>query len=237
MKLAITIAQSHLAAARVPAYLLVRSSPTTSKAAAAAAAELRALFQVLSPEDLLRRASSMPRDGAAWLNEMAAAARELRMSLGAERRAAAQLLDADRVERHRHDVGACRLAVAAQETIDANRRTAEAPDVPLDQIRADLAAAGLDDAEVEAIIARRRAEGDAQSRARTQAQAVLVEQEARAALIGRFLADPLRRLSQLPEALADEIRAATDLNEQRAADARRPLLRAGHAGANLAEPA
>lgn len=234
MKLAITIAQSHLAAARVPAYLLVRSSPTTSKAAAAAVGELRALFQVLSPDDLLRRASSMPRDGAAWLNEMAAAARELRMSLGAERRAATQLLDADRVERHRHDVGACRLAVAAQETIDASRRTAEAPDVPLD--RADLAAAGLDDAEVEAIIARRRAEGDAQSRARTQAQAVLVEQEARAALIGRFLTDPLRRLSQLPEALADEIQAATDLNEQRAADARRPLLRAGHAGANLAEP-
>lgn len=236
MKLAITIAQSRLAAARLPAYLLLRRDPTTARAAAAAAAELRALFAVLTPDDLLRRASSMPRDGAAWLNEMAAAARELRMSLGAERQEAAQLLEADRMERHRHDVGACRLAVAAQETIDANRRTAEAPDVPLDQIRADLAAGGLDDAEVEAILARRRAEGDVLSRARTQAQAVIAEAEARAALIGRFLADPLRRLGQVPEALADEIVAATAVNDQRVADARRPVRSAGHAGAQAAQP-
>lgn len=237
MRFAITLAACHLASARLPAYLLLRCDPTTARAAAAAAAELRALFAQLSQEDLLRRASQMPRDGATWLNEVATAARELRVSLGAERQAAAQLLDADRVERHRHDVGACRLAVSTQETIDAHRRAADAPEVPLDQIRADLAAAGLDDAEVEAIIARRRAEGDVLSRARTQARAVITEAEARATLIGRYLGDPLRRLSQLPEALADEIRAATAANEQRAADALRPVRSSGHAAAQPAMPA
>ena len=55
MRLAITIAQSHLAAARLPAYLLLRCDPTTARAAATAAAELHAVLAFLGqdpPDDL-----------------------------------------------------------------------------------------------------------------------------------------------------------------------------------------
>lgn len=236
MQTNIGMKQCPLHPARIPALLLLRSDPAASRAAACAANELEALFKAVTAGDLLRRAASMPRDGVEWLRELGSAAREMREALKVERNAADRLVAHDSAERHRFDSGACKLAVTAQEIVNANQAAALAPDTSFEQVQRDMAAAGLSVEEVAAVLERRRAEGTALTQARDKAKAAIAEAERRGAVFSAFLRDPLRRLSQVPEALADEIVAATGVNEQRLADARRPSRSASHAGAQLAQP-
>jgi len=213
----------------IPALLLLRSDPNAIRTAQLAASHLRQLFKSFQSSDLLRRAALMPDGGHEWLTRLASEAEALTEALKRERHEADQILNADHVARHRHDIAAMSLVVAAEDqlrALKARRETIvreehemrealkrahvheDAIEGIIDRqkrarLRERLSIAGLTAAEIDQALTNADPVGEDNELAEIALQ-VGVEESRRSALLA-FVKDPLRRLASLPEPLREEV--------------------------------
>jgi hypothetical protein len=198
--------------------LLVSAERRAQADAVRACAALSLLAKTMRPSDWLRRTAQA--GGAlstTWIGDVADAALALADALAMEREAFQEALETDRDTRHRLDGAVCGLLIAAQDEERQQRAVAAAATLDLDGLRAKLWGAGLTDSEVAGIVANRE-DGKASEQTRREALMAVDRALERGAVLGAYLADPLRDISRLPSELADalEVRARWDM--QRAAD-------------------
>ena len=185
----------------------------TSVCAAQAVGALRLFVQALEAGSLQRLAVGYE-NASADLADLASAAMRARDALDAERRAAAQVLREDAAGRVVHDGAVMTLMHLAMG--DAKHAAGLARQAAEDAARLPetLAAAGLSEAEIRAVLdARQGCLHEAGQRHREASHAA----QARVEALEGFLRDPLRRLDRLAPALVTEIVARSNSQAGRAA--------------------
>ena len=190
-----------LTASNVSEYRVFLQDPANVSAARLAASAVMQALARLNSNDLLRRAFNLP-DGKQWLADVAQTAGAIRELLRAEQDAVDALMVADAEERNRFDTAAMRLSEKYANVARDRADFAASQDAADEGLISSLAKAGLSGDEIALTVAHRNGAGNP---AADQARADAAAADASRAAFDAFLADPLRPLDALGDALAAEL--------------------------------